>query len=59
MYAAVGGTITEVNEALADDPGLVNREPFEGGWLCRIKVADSSSLDALMTASNYDEKYPL
>lgn len=59
VYTGVSGVVTEINEALAEDPGLVNRDPFGEGWLCRIKVSDTSTLDALMDASTYDGKYPL
>ena len=39
MYAPVSGTVTEVNEALRDDPGLLNRDPYAGGWIVRIQAS--------------------
>jgi len=58
IYSAVGGEVIEVNERLADDPGLINRDPFGEGWLCRIRVTDTAPLNGLLTAEQYDEKYP-
>ncbi|MBL1218801.1 MAG: glycine cleavage system protein GcvH [Planctomycetes bacterium] len=58
VYAAVSGVIAEVNELLADDPGLVNRDAFDNGWLCKIKVADATALDGLMDGAAYDARHP-
>src|SRR6267143_1589225 len=38
IYSPVGGEITEVNKALSDDPGLVNRDPYGAGWFFKIKL---------------------
>jgi len=59
VYTAVGGEIIEVNQAVSDDPSLVNSDPFGAGWLVRIRAADTSGLDELMDQPTYDEKYPL
>ena len=48
MYAPVSGTITTVNEALADQPELVNEDPYGEGWLCEIEMSDAADLDAMM-----------
>ncbi len=40
LYAPSGGEIVAVNDALADDPGLVNRDPFGEGWLVRLRVTE-------------------
>lgn len=53
IYAPVSGEIIEVNEALADSPEIVNSEPYEGGWLYKIRVSDVAELDALMSAEEY------
>lgn len=58
IYCAVAGVITEVNDALSDDPGLVNRDPFGAGWLCRVQVADPSALEGLMDGPAYDARHP-
>ncbi len=53
IYAPVSGEIIEVNEVLADSPEIVNSEPYEGGWLYKIRVSDVAELDALMSADEY------
>jgi glycine cleavage system H protein len=51
--APVSGTVTEVNAALADEPGKVNVDPTGGGWFFRMKPDDSAELDALMDEATY------
>jgi len=53
LYMPVDGEVVEVNPALEDTPELVNSEPFEGGWMIRIKMTDPSQLDDLITADAY------
>ncbi len=55
LYAPVSGKVTEVNEALADAPAVLNTDPYGEGWLCIIEVADASQLDALLDAAAYAE----
>lgn len=57
VYSAAGGEIVEVNPKLADDPSLLNTDPFGEGWLVKIKVSDASGLEKLMDAGAYDAKY--
>ncbi len=56
VYAPADGEITEVNEALEDDPGAVNEDPYNTGWLYKINVSDPAGLEKLMTPADY-EKY--
>jgi glycine cleavage system H protein len=58
IYSAVGGEIIEVNEALTDDPAVVNSDPFGAGWLVRIRASDTGALQNLMDQATYDEKHP-
>ena len=53
LFMPVGGEVAEVNEALADEPELVNKDPYGKGWMIKIKVGDASELDALMSAEDY------
>jgi glycine cleavage system H protein len=53
MYAPVAGTVTAVNEALTDNPQLLNEDPYGEGWLCEIEMTDPSALDAMMDAAAY------
>jgi glycine cleavage system H protein len=54
IYSAVGGEITEVNAALADNPGLLNSDPFGAGWLVKMKVTDRAGAASLLDAAKYD-----
>jgi len=53
LYMPVDGEVVKVNPALEDTPELVNSEPFEGGWMIRIKMDNPSQLDGLMSADEY------
>lgn len=53
IYAPADGEVVEGNAALADNPGLVNSDPYGEGWLFKLKVADAASLDQLLSASDY------
>ena len=53
IYAPVSGEIVEVNETLSNDPGLLNRDPFIGGWIFKIKPSNPAEADALMNAEAY------
>jgi glycine cleavage system H protein len=53
VYAPIAGRIVEVNAALTDDPGLINREPTGEGWFFKIEPSDASSITALMDESAY------
>lgn len=49
----IGGEVIEVNEELADQADLINKEPFEGGWIVKIKIEDAAELDELLNAESY------
>lgn len=51
----VTGKITEINERLADDPGLVNSDPTEDGWLLKVEMLNDAELDDLMDEDSYRE----
>ena len=55
VYMPVDGEITEVNEALRDDPALANTDPTGAGWFFKVKPANPAQLDALMDKPAYDE----
>ncbi|MCM3779389.1 MULTISPECIES: glycine cleavage system protein GcvH [Microbacterium] len=52
LYAPVAGTVTEVNQAVVDDPALLNSSPFEDAWLIKVEVADDA-LDGLLDRDAY------
>ena len=53
LFMPVGGEVTEVNEALADDPELVNKDPYGKGWMIKINIGDAAELAELMDADAY------
>ncbi len=53
VYAPVSGIVSEGNDALADDPALVNSDPEGAGWFFKIELDDMSELDGLMDAAAY------
>jgi len=54
IYAPVEGEVVEINDALEDEPELLNSSPYEGGWIFRIKATDLSQLDNLLDSEAYD-----
>ena len=54
VYSPVSGTVTNVNEALAEAPELVNTDAEEGGWLFRLTLSDPGELAALMDRAAYE-----
>ncbi len=55
MNSPVSGEIIEVNEALEDQPELINSSAFDEGWIVKLKLADKSELDSLLKADAYKE----
>ena len=54
LFAPVSGQIIEVNAELQDRPELVNEEPYEAGWMLKVQLSDSSEMDTLMSADQYE-----
>ena len=52
LISPVSGTVVEVNEALEDEPDLVNKDAFEN-WIIKVELSDASELDNLMDATAY------
>ena len=55
VYAPVSGIVTIANEALVDDPALINSDPEGAGWFFKITLSDPGELDGLMDAAAYQE----
>lgn len=55
VYMPVSGEITQVNEALRDDPSLANTDPLKAGWFFKVKLSNTAELDGLMDSAAYDE----
>ncbi len=55
IFSPVSGEIVEVNKALENSPALVNNDPFEGGWIVKLKIKNETELDQLMTPEEYNK----
>ncbi|HUP67503.1 MAG TPA: glycine cleavage system protein GcvH [Sphingomicrobium sp.] len=55
VYAPVSGEVVESNQALADDPSIINSDPQGAGWFFKLKLADPSELEGLMDEAAYGE----
>jgi glycine cleavage system H protein len=55
LFAPISGEVTSTNDALANEPELVNRDPYGAGWMVRMTVADPNQLDDLLDGAGYDE----
>lgn len=53
LYAPLDGEVAEINEALEDAPETVNEDPYQGGWMLKIKPADDGAFEALLDAAAY------
>jgi len=53
VYAPLSGEIVAVNDAVSDKPELINEDPYGDGWLVRIRLAESSEVDALLDVGAY------
>lgn len=53
IYSPASGEVTEVNKAVADNPALVNTEPYAGGWFFKLKLANAAEAGALLTPDAY------
>ena len=54
VYSPMSGEITEINEALIDNPEIINTSPYENGWFFKIKPQDISEMDKLLDAKAYE-----
>lgn len=55
LYAPLAGEVIEVNAALADNPALVNQDPYGEGWMIRMRPADANAVKALLSAADYEK----
>ena len=53
VYAPISGKVIEVNARLAQEPSLINSDPYGEGWLVKLSEVDDAQLDALLSAANY------
>ena len=55
VFSPVSGEVLEANESIVNDPSSVNADPENNGWFFKIKIANKSELDSLMTKAYYDK----
>jgi len=55
IYAPISGEIIEANEALEDKPELINQDPYNEGWIFKVKLENTDELDELMNDEEYEE----
>jgi glycine cleavage system H protein len=56
LYCPMAGSVTEVNAALESDPALVNRDPYGGGWMIKLRVKDPADFDRLLGSAEYEKQ---
>ena len=55
IFTPVSGQVLEINQAVIDEPGLVNQDPYGKGWLVKLELSNLSELDTLMNSAEYDK----
>lgn len=55
LFTPIGGEVLEVNAGLENDPALVNRDPYGGGWMFKLKLADGSQTSGLLSPADYEK----
>lgn len=53
LFIPVSGEVVEINEAINDNPELVNKEPYENGWIIKVKMSNPEEISALISAADY------
>ena len=56
LYSGVSGEVVAVNDKLSAEPGLVNRDPYTGGWMIKIKMANPAEVTKLLSTEEYLKK---
>jgi glycine cleavage system H protein len=53
LYSPVSGVVTDVNQALIDDPSLVNKDPYGAGWMVKVELSKPTEVESLLSAESY------
>ena len=53
VIAPVSGEVTETNEALSDSPETINEQPYDGGWIAKVRLSDPSEAESLLDVDAY------
>lgn len=57
LYSGIDGEVVAVNSDVVDNPSIINEDPFEAGWIIKIKPSDPSQAEQLVSAADYDAKH--
>lgn len=55
VFTPIAGAVASINESLADEPDKVNLDPYGNGWMIRLRMANPSEVDSLLTAAEYED----
>ncbi|MFA9477401.1 glycine cleavage system protein GcvH [Phycisphaerales bacterium AB-hyl4] len=55
LYAGIAGEVVEVNQAVLDDPSIINEDPYDKGWMIKLRPSDPADLEKLMSAADYEK----
>jgi glycine cleavage system H protein len=55
VFTPVSGEVAEVNESLNDEPEMVNNDPYNDGWMIKMKMKNPGEVDSLLTAAEYED----
>ncbi|HMF55735.1 MAG TPA: glycine cleavage system protein GcvH [Pyrinomonadaceae bacterium] len=55
IFTPVSGEVVEVNEALQDEPEKVNNDPYDEGWMVKMRLSNPGEVDSLLTAAEYED----
>lgn len=53
IFSPMSGEVTEINEDLNEEPGLINKSPYDAGWIAKVRLSDTEEQSNLMTADEY------
>ncbi len=56
MYCGVDGVISSINTEVIENPAIINQDPYERGWLIKVRPSDPAQLEMLMSAADYDRE---
>jgi|ERR1041385_3816707 glycine cleavage system H protein len=55
IFTPVSGTVSEINEALNDEPERVNKDPYGDGWMLKMKMSNPGAVDSMLSAAEYED----
>jgi len=56
LYIGISGTVTAINEKLSSEPGLINTDPYDAGWMLKVKATNPAEAKSLLSADDYLKK---